>query len=572
MKTIQTMAICLLIHIQFMPAQKITLIKAIPFGNNSYNQGFSVDINDLGVHMIARNQGALDLGIGESVVLNGPSFTEHPVFALIDGELNQTQCANLLAANNMSEHVIVLRNDFKPEYGNAISGLYNGIITRGDVDYKCLQNQCGFAARVDEDCDVTEFAQFSASGGASAKALWDGNFLIVAVNYTGTIEMGGNTFTSQGFGTDALIAKSTSFGEPYDWVANISGAGYEGIASLDYTSDGGLVFACYTYANPDNAFTYSDPLGTNTTISYNVGNSASVPLFTNEDLVLTGNIIIPSQNGLYDIKDIYKSSTGNWIIGGTFENGTLYPDINNPGLSISTSHQVMCFTRWDEDYHFNNHYIPDPDNRSIMTRFRKNSFDNYFFATGTLEINFKKSGYPNGTDELVWGGIMYFINENLDVIESLTIAGAEGNCQFYGSDIDGDGNLYVTGAFSDSVDFDPSPENSWWLTGDPGYDIFLAKYDASVLSVNQTPSSVQLILSPVPSKDKVNIRAKLGHPVDCNLSIADFSGRIIYQREFGNTGSINESWSPSEPIGGIYMARLQTGNTITVRKFVLLGR
>jgi gliding motility-associated-like protein len=56
--------------------------------------------------------------------------------------------------------------------------------------------------------------------------------------------------------------------------------------------------------------------------------------------------------------------------------------------------------------------------------------------------------------------------------------GGNGPCQTSGMGVDAQSNVYITGIFQSTVDFDPSPTTVFNLSASGGWDIFMAKYKA----------------------------------------------------------------------------------------------
>lgn len=80
--------------------------------------------------------------------------------------------------------------------------------------------------------------------------------------------------------------------------------------------------------------------------------------------------------------------------------------------------------------------------------------------------------YSASDGSLVWG----------DAIQSSSIASGQNLA------VDGSGNVYCTGYFQSSADFDPSKSSTHTITGAGNYDIFIVKYAASDGSLNWVDS------------------------------------------------------------------------------------
>ena len=114
-------------------------------------------------------------------------------------------------------------------------------------------------------------------------------------------------------------------------------------------------------------------------------------------------------------------------------------DADGNGLALDEFNNIYICGGFEGDVDFN------PDG-GVETHYSVGVFDGYL-----------SKFTPAGSFEWVrtWGGISH------DAAESVAI--------------DADGNIYMTGVFEDTCDFDPGP-GTWNLTGD-NWDSFLCKYD-----------------------------------------------------------------------------------------------
>jgi hypothetical protein len=90
-----------------------------------------------------------------------------------------------------------------------------------------------------------------------------------------------------------------------------------------------------------------------------------------------------------------------------------------------------------------------------------------------------------------------------------------------GLDVDQDGNVYISGAFSSLVDFDPS-DNSFILTSEGGKDAFLAKYnsDGELLWVQQYGTSTTETSSDVAIDSDGNVVFSLMYTSEMNIDLS----------------------------------------------------
>jgi hypothetical protein len=127
--------------------------------------------------------------------------------------------------------------------------------------------------------------------------------------------------------------------------------------------------------------------------------------------------------------------------------------------------------------------------------------------------------------------------------------------------LDGTGNCYVTGTFSDTCDFDPGP-GVYNLESNPfNTSSFVVKF-ASTASVDNTPQATEVILYPNPATNSFTITSpQVIHAVQ----ITDMLGRVVFNTQPENYLYIVEpNLAP-----GIYHVSISTGNEIVVKKVMM---
>lgn len=90
------------------------------------------------------------------------------------------------------------------------------------------------------------------------------------------------------------------------------------------------------------------------------------------------------------------------------------------------------------------------------------------------EVSYTAGHFINGSN---YDGIIYKFEANGNIIWSRTIDGP-GGLQIRKIDIDSSENIYMTGNFNGTCDFDPDPFNTYSLSS-TGSDIFLLKFDST---------------------------------------------------------------------------------------------
>ncbi|MCB0850942.1 MAG: SBBP repeat-containing protein, partial [Bacteroidetes bacterium] len=73
--------------------------------------------------------------------------------------------------------------------------------------------------------------------------------------------------------------------------------------------------------------------------------------------------------------------------------------------------------------------------------------------------------------------------------------------------VDGSENVYTTGAFSDSIDFNPDPVGKFSLAPVGSFDIFVSKFQPFPLDIQEIPSQRLFSIYPNPSNGQIHIEA-----------------------------------------------------------------
>lgn len=184
------------------------------------------------------------------------------------------------------------------------------------------------------------------------------------------------------------------------------------------------------------------------------------------------------------------------------------------------------------------------------------NYEAYIAGTfiGTVDFNPGPGTYTLATASGLHDGFIVKLN-NSGIFSEAFALGGSGNDGCYGIHTDGNGALYATGWYSNTVDFDPgtatNPLISMGLT-----DVFVLKLNqASVTGLKETPPALNVQIYPNPASSAILIKTDV--PIE-TVSIYNLSGQLV-QQENANTFSV-------EPLAsGVYILNIKTekGNSIT---------
>lgn len=190
------------------------------------------------------------------------------------------------------------------------------------------------------------------------------------------------------------------------------------------------------------------------------------------------------------------------------------------------------------------------------------------------EGNIYTTGYFYGTVDFDPGVLTYNLTsigsydifiQKIDPLGNFIWAASMGsNAYEQGNSItvDTSGNVYVTGLFAGTVDFDPSSVTSN-LTSAGGHDIFIAKYSQSLTSIVENYTE-DLVTYPNPNKGEFYIAAPDNFYID-EIRIFNAFGEIVYQtKDIKNKSLVHATLS-----NGLYYVQLQTNKGMLNRKIVV---
>jgi len=283
-----------------------------------------------------------------------------------------------------------------------------------------------------------------------------------------------NTMVSTGY-QDLFFAKYDNNGN-YLWSKQIHASGSWEVGNDIVVTEGGTIYLTGTFQDTADF----DP-GAGTANIISVGNSRDL-FFACYDT--DGNYVWAKRLGSSNVESgssIAVDGSGNILLSGYFKNSADF----NPGAGVATLSAAGEFDIFFAKYDANGNYILAKRIGSGQTD-RSYSIDSD--SAGNIYIT---GGYSGSVDFDPDGGTALLTGPSL--AESVFFAKYDSNGSYvwaknvsgpttasFGNDIfvDAAGNVYVTGRFWQTGDFDPSTEVAG-LTSVGNYDVFFAKYDGN---------------------------------------------------------------------------------------------
>lgn len=184
------------------------------------------------------------------------------------------------------------------------------------------------------------------------------------------------------------------------------------------------------------------------------------------------------------------------------------------------------------------HNIDGMNVRSDVKDVAIDTEDNIYFA-GSFQ-NTADFDFSSGVQEMTSNGDDDFFVGKIDGNSTFLWSKSIGSSSWdiaYGIKIGPLNEIYTTGTFTGSVDFDFTT-NTDHLNRGSGYTVFTTKWDNSnALSITEATNTVASTLFPNPAKEKVNVRFPNSmHTVETTL--LNISGDVLFQKKYQNVDMI----------------------------------
>lgn len=130
--------------------------------------------------------------------------------------------------------------------------------------------------------------------------------------------------------------------------------------------------------------------------------------------------------------------------------------------------------------------------------------------------------------------------------------------------VDSLSNIYVTGFFSNTADFDPPNNAACSSNGDD--DVFIAKYGNAdnFVGLNHQPSVNKFTVSPNPFTSTFTINSNVFN-APCHIIVLNALGQVVYESEVVNNNAVQITLQGQK---GMYLLRVITKNNMYTAKII----
>lgn len=378
-------------------------------------------------------------------------------------------------------------------------------------------------------------------------------------NFLDTVDFdpGAATYSITSMGTyDIFILKLDSSGN-YIWVKTFGGQEPQSVSSIDVDASGNVYTTGYFYTSAD-----FDP-GPN--VFYLISEGENDVFVSKLDSM--GNFIWAKQFGNYDEDEglsIATDNSGNVYTTGTFK-VTVDFDPGQGGYNlISTGSEDIFISKLDSTGSF------------IWAK----SFGNISVEKG-LDITLDNSGniYAvgqfTGTVDFDRGPGVFNLNSNGDYDLFICKLTSSGNLVWaksmgaLGVDLGGSiavddlNNVYTTGYFQSTVDFDPGP-GVHNLTASGMGDVFILKLSNSTTGISENNLRHSITLFPNPTEGKITISTNNASGIEAVI-IRDILGKEVLAKNFSSAMQIEFTL---EGASGLYFVELICGDNKSYSKVI----
>ena len=503
-------------------------------GAGIYPSNIAVDQNG-NVFVAGRFDGTVDFDPGAGLVQVTSAGSTDIFFSKFDANGNFLWAKTI--GSSMSEICWAMKLD---ALGNIIIAGYYGDVTDFDPGNGTSNLSCNGS----EDCFIATYTN-------DGNYVWANGFGAQGLDQISKMDIDGtgNIYVAGFF--QGIVDFDPGSGSSELTALNVGPTGYN-LFFAKYSSNGNYFWAnqiptsstqiCIATDNAGNAFVAGEFSNTNSNpIDFDPGNGSANLLATGAGDIFfsrydaAGNYVYAYAMGgtsfqadLDKATDVDVDNNGNVYLCGIFGSTTDF----DPGTGNVSFTSVGSGDMFFAKYNFNGNYL------------WAHSFQSDDYAALNIHLDANNdvliSGSFYGTTDFDPGSGMAELisNGNQDLFfakydNNGNYLSAAGTGFIYGDDITSDittdnaGNIYVTGTFVDSADFDMTASNAVLHSAVSfGQDLFLAKYTSGPVSIEiYNSENATLKVSPNPTDGIINV--KISNETGCYYFITNLIGEVI---------------------------------------------
>lgn len=537
-----------------------TFVWAKSFGDNLPDNGYHINLDALGnVYTSGLFYGSVDFNPETGVSYLTSNGSRDIFIQKMDASGNFLWAKSFGGSDNEQANVTV------DNFGNVYTtASFNGTIDfdpgTGVTNLTAGVNGSIFIQKLDASGNFVWAKSFVLDAGWSDSICVDtsGNVYTTGT-YSLTVDFdpGSGVFNlSAGNGGDVFIQKLDAFGN-FVWAKSFGGPGGD-LGNLIYVDATGNIFTSGQFSQMADL---NPGVGT-----YNITSTGNIDVFV-QKLDASGNFVWGKSFGSAgndSIASIKQDASGNLYITGqfsgtiSFNNGTGTTNLTSNGdednyiLKLDGSGNFIWAKSFGGD-------TPDYGISNIDTAgnvFTTGSFyGTVDFDPGTGTANLTSNGYTdifiqklNSSGDFIWA--KSFGGTNMDEGYALCLNGTQ--------------NMYTTGSFSATVDFDPGAGIANLTSNASSFDVFIQKINLDTLGLMEFNNDLQVLAYPNPCDGLLKISC--ANPIsDVEINLTDIQGKLVYSKKLDTVYNtqIEIAGAPS-----IYFLNIKTASNQSVIKII----
>lgn len=514
-------------------AQNLDFEWAKQNGGADLDQGRAIHTDASGNVYIAGNfEGTADFdpGVGQ---LNLTSFGGKDIFVqklAANGDLIWTKHigkgnseANAFSVSTDASGNVYTTGVFQGTAGFDPNGNGSSLVSAGGNDI--------FIHKMSSNGDLVWVKQIGGVDLDEGRSILDANGDILVVgSFMATVDFDPNatSFELVSAGeTDIFTLKLDSDGN-FIWANRSGGSGFDGASAIDLDASGNI----YTVGNFESTVDFDPGAGSSDLTSNGISDVYIQKLDAN------GNFIWAKQIGgsLLDFGNAISvdENDGVYITGSFFETVDF-----NPGtgmytfISFGADDVFILKLDHDGDFVWANQIGSVNSEQGLDIEI---SPTGHVITSGAFQgsVDFDPSV---SVDNLTSNGdrdiFMQILNSDGNYLWTERTGGSGWDI-FFDMSIDNNGDIYSTGAFPATVDFDPS-FGITNLSSSGSYDVFVQKLNSTTLNIPSNGEIHEFSIYPNPTSDQLSI-VSLANLKNFSVNIVNAQGKSVFQSEFTNSG------------------------------------